>query len=115
MRLDERPRLRDRMLVVDAGQLAHDLPDRPERDAFAVRKAPAAHDPSTGADACDELGGQTRLPDARLPDNGDEPALTSPDDGLELTLEQLQLVLPPGKGRPRSAWHGPDIVHLSSR
>ena len=53
VRLDERPRLRDRMLVVDAGQLAHDLADRPERDAFAVRKAPAAHDPRTGADACE--------------------------------------------------------------
>ncbi len=56
--LDEGARLRDRVLVVDAGQLPHDLADGPEGDSFPVGKAPAAHDPRPGADLRDELGGQ---------------------------------------------------------
>ena len=112
VRLDERARLGDRMLVVDPGQLADDLADRPERDPLSVRKAPAAHDPRTGADLRDELGGQARLADARLADHGDETAFAPRDHGVELPLEQLQLLLASRERRPRAPRHRPDAAHL---
>ena len=109
--LDKLARLRDRVLVVDPCELPHDLADRPEGDPLAVRQAPAAHDPPPVTDLRDELRGQARLPDARFTDDGDETAFPLRDHGLELPLEQLQLVLASGKRGPRPPRHRSDVAH----
>ena len=90
--LEQRPRLRRRVLVADPGQLAHDLADRPEGDPLAVGEAGAAHDPRPRPDPRDELRGEPRLAHARLADDRDQAAAPLGDDGLELALEQRELL-----------------------
>ncbi len=51
-----------------------DLDERPVRDPLAVREAAAAQDVRRVADALDEVGDEARLPDARRPEQRDEPA-----------------------------------------
>ena len=57
--------------VVPAARLADHLPQRPERDAFAVREAPAGENVRLAAEPSGELLDQPRLPESGLADHGD--------------------------------------------
>src|SRR5581483_2066831 len=102
-RLEQLARLPARMVLVDAGELAHDLPDRPERDSLAVGKTSPSHDARARADPRDQLGSEPGLADAGLAGDRDEPARAVRDDALELALEDLQLLLAPRERRRRPA------------
>ena len=57
--------------VVSAARLADHFPQRPERDAFAIREAPASENVSLAAEPSGELLDQPRLPESGLADHGD--------------------------------------------
>ena len=112
MRLDERPRLGGRVLVLDPGQLAHDLADRPVGDALPVGEACAADDPGPCSDTRDELRHETRLAHARLADDRHQPALRCRENGPELPLEQLELLRSAGERRPDPPHDRPEVADL---
>src|SRR5581483_9875136 len=85
------PRRLRRILIVDAGDVAGDLEQRPEGDSAPIREAPAAHEPCLRRDPKSELFNQTRLADAGLRDDGDETADVLVGDGCELSLQQFEL------------------------
>ena len=86
-------------LVVVLGQLRappHHLPERPERDALAVGRRPAAVPVDVLRDAVDvllELPHQPALADAARPGDRDEPHPPVAADGVEHLLELAQLLV----------------------
>ncbi len=93
----------------DPGGLAHDLGDRPERDAVPVRKAAPADDGARSRDRPDELLDEARLADARLADDRHEPAAPvrdraprrAPREALQLGLAADHRRVQPAAGARR--------------
>ena len=82
----------------------HDLAERPERDAVAVREAaalPPEDELRPVVDPVAELGEQPGLADARLARHGDELDLRLADHALERVLEQPQLAVAADERRRR--------------
>ncbi len=73
------------LVVVDAGRLADDLGERPERDPVAVREAAAAEDASRRSSS-DARNSSIRrdLPTPALADHRDEPAARRVDDATRV-------------------------------
>ena len=115
VRLQSRARLVDRVLVADPGQLAHDLRDRPERDPLPVGKTRTAHHPRARPDLADELGREARLAHPRLTDDRHQTAAALGDGGVELALEQRELVLAPDQRAPRPRRRGAGHLHKPVR
>ena len=91
------PPRRDPRVVVarDASRLAHDLAERPEGDALAVRQAPAPDQPGLLAGARRELTDEPRLADARVAHDRDELRLAALDGGLQRCRQAAHLHLAP--------------------
>ena len=100
------------MLVLDPGELAHDLADRPVGDALPVGEARAADDPGPCSDPRDELRHEARLTHARLADDRHQPALGRRESGSELPLEELELLSPAGERRPDPPHDRPEATDL---
>ena len=100
--LDPPARDRGRLLVANPRRLTHDLPERPVRDPLAVGKAPPREDACLGLDRGQELEGQTRLADPRLPEDGHEPTGVFRDGCGKLLPEHGKLLTPPDE-RARGA------------
>ncbi len=83
-----------RIVVADPGGLAHDLGDRPERDAVPVREASSPEDPRARHHRPDELPRQAGLADARLADDGHHPAFELRDRLVECRAQEAHLRLP---------------------
>src|SRR5439155_11954149 len=63
---------RDRLRAIVAERLADDLPERPERDAVAVREALTLEHTRCVGDRVGELARELRLPDARGGENREQ-------------------------------------------
>src|SRR5581483_10204654 len=62
----------ERVVVLDSSRRAHDLGERPEGDAFAVRETAPVNGPRRIVGAREELAQESRLADARGAEHGDE-------------------------------------------
>jgi hypothetical protein len=69
--LQLRQRVLGRIGIEDARVRLRDLRERPVRDPFSVRKAPALED-AAGGEPLDQLGEQPRLADSRRAEEGHE-------------------------------------------
>src|SRR4029079_5209803 len=76
---DLRPGDLGRVVLRDLCGLAHDLGQRPERDAVAVGKAPTAEDQRLARLAPGEVADQPGLSDAGVADDRDDPGPALPD------------------------------------
>jgi hypothetical protein len=94
-------RLFERIVVGDARGRFHHLPERPVRDAFAVRQR-ASHEDARPLDAVEELAREAALPDAGLAVDGEEMGAAVAKAALEGVLEQLELVLAPDERGSRA-------------
>src|SRR5581483_1230387 len=90
-----RPRLLGGVLVADAGSLARDLEQRPERDPAPVRKTAPADEPAVAAEAPGDFLEQARLARPGLADDRDETADTVASRDAEGVVEQLELARTP--------------------
>src|SRR6266511_4313662 len=81
---------REKVLAVE---LSHDVGEGPERDALAVRQAPALHDRSPLTGPGGELRDQTRLADAGGAEDCEEMTGAFADGALVGTLEKHPLAL----------------------
>ena len=86
-------RLLERVVVGDARCGLDHLPERPVRDALAVRKR-SPHEDARALDAVEELARQAALPDAGLAVDREEMCAAVPHAAVERVLEQLELRLP---------------------
>ena len=75
--------LRERIDSRAAGLLEHDLAQRPERDAVAVRRAAAGQDPRAGAERGGDLATQPRLPDPGIAKDGEAMSRAVANGSLE--------------------------------
>ena len=97
-------RLLGRIPFGDLRDLPHRLGERPEGDAVAVGKAATAEDRDLALDRADQLVDEARLADARLPDDGRQPAAALLDRVAELTVELLELALAADHRRIEAPW-----------
>src|SRR5438093_620388 len=80
-----------RIFVTNPGGVANDLDEGPERDAATVRQAPPAKDAGLSLRGLHELFEQSRLADAGLCDNGDQPARSVARSRTQLVTEDAEL------------------------
>ena len=86
----------------EPASLADHLAEGPEADPLAVGRAASFVPPDSFQQAVDvlqELPGKARLPDARRPDHGHEPAPPFATRRVEQLLQQAELVLPSDERR----------------
>ena len=94
--------IRLRVGLEDSRLRLHDLRQRPEADAFAVRKRAAlapGREVRLGLDRLEELVDEPRLADPRDADEGDELELTLRAGAFERVAERVELALAPEERR----------------
>ena len=94
---------RDRLRAIVAERLADDLPERPERDAVAVREALTLEHTRCVGDRVGELARELRLPDARGGENREQLRRALADAALEVGVQCVELPLAPDELRVEAA------------
>jgi hypothetical protein len=84
---------RARELALVPARLTDQLPQRPERDSFAVRRAAADENRRLGVEGGEELAREPRLADAGLADDRHEPSSAAGDNTRVHAAQPFELAL----------------------